>query len=167
MKPIKRAALNWSYIHDFNAQTRGCFRRGILQEKGPKSCPLAILNGMLDILLALASATSPFLTNSKNFAAIQGYLQDLIPKDCRRGRRLMVVNEAYKMKPAIYEDEEGNEYEDYSSFVEHNVDEKRLEELGLKRRLEAVSLQMPAAGTVVSVDCFTTSSLYGPCASES
>lgn len=51
----------------------------------------------------------------------------------------MVINEAYRMKPAIYEDKDGNEYEDYSAFVEHDVDEKKMEELGIKRRLEAVS----------------------------
>lgn len=50
----------------------------------------------------------------------------------------MVVNDAYRMKPAVYEDEEGNEYEDYSAFVEHNVDEAKMEKLGIKRRLEEV-----------------------------
>ena len=44
------------------------------------------------------------------------------------------------MKPAIYEDDEGNEYEDYSAFVEHDVDEAKMEKLGIKRRLEAVSI---------------------------
>lgn len=43
------------------------------------------------------------------------------------------------MKPAVYEDEEGNEYEDYSAFVENDVDEAKIERLGIKRRLEAVS----------------------------
>ncbi|CDI74588.1 hypothetical protein EPH_0002920 [Eimeria praecox] len=119
-------------------QINGDSYRGIIQEKGPKSCPLAILNGLLDILLTLASTTSPFLTHSSNFAEIQRYLQDLIPPESRRLRRLMVVNEAYRMKPAIYEDEEGNEYEDYSAFVEHDVDEAKMEKLGIKRRLEAV-----------------------------
>lgn len=119
-------------------QINGDSYKGILQVKGPQSCPLAILNGLLDILLTLASTTSPFLTNSKNFAAIQKHLQDLIPRESRRMRRLMVVNDAYRMKPAIYEDEEGNEYEDYSAFVEHHVDEAKMEKLGVKRRLEAV-----------------------------
>lgn len=51
----------------------------------------------------------------------------------------MVVNEGYRMKPAVYEDEEGNEYEDYSAFIEKDVDEAKIERLGIKRRLEAVS----------------------------
>lgn len=127
----------WTYRLPMCA--RASLDRGILQVKGPQSCPLAILNGLLDILVTLASTTSPFLTNSKNFAAIQKHLQDLIPTESRRMRRLMVVNEAYRMKPAIYEDEEGNEYEDFSAFVEHNVDEDKMAKLGIKRRLEAVS----------------------------
>lgn len=128
-----------------------CLRRGIIQEKGPKSCPLAILNGLLDILLTLASTTSPFLTHSSNFAEIQRYLQDLIPPESRRLRRLMVVNDAYRMKPAVYEDEEGNEYEDYSPFVEHNVDEEKMEKLGIKRRLEAVSSRPPCRHFIVHI----------------
>ncbi|CDJ65357.1 oxidoreductase, putative [Eimeria necatrix] len=119
-------------------QLNGDSYRGIIQEKGPQSCPLAILNGLLDILLTLASTTSPFLTHSSNFAEIQRYLQDLIPPESRRLRRLMVVNEGYRMKPAVYEDEEGNEYEDYSAFIEKDVDEAKIERLGIKRRLEAV-----------------------------
>ncbi|KAL8434173.1 hypothetical protein ACSSS7_003355 [Eimeria intestinalis] len=119
-------------------QLNGDSYKGILQKKGPQSCPLAILNGLLDVLLTLSTATSPFLTNSRNFPGIQQHLQDLIPPASRRLRRLMVINEAYRMKPAIYEDEEGNEYEDYSAFIEHDVDEKKMEELGIKRRLEAV-----------------------------
>ncbi|KAL8270969.1 hypothetical protein Esti_005124 [Eimeria stiedai] len=119
-------------------QINGDSYKGILQKKGPQSCPLAILNGLLDVLLTLASASSPFLTSSRNFPEIQKHLQDLIPPESRRLRRLMVINDAYRMKPAIYEDEEGNEYEDYSAFVEHDVDEKKIEQLGIKRRLEAV-----------------------------
>ncbi|KAL8444653.1 hypothetical protein Emed_006129 [Eimeria media] len=119
-------------------QINGDSYKGILQKKGPQSCPLAILNGLLDVLLTLASTTSPFLTSSRNFPEIQKHLQDLIPPESRRLRRLMVINDAYRMKPAIYEDEEGNEYEDYSAFVEHDVDEKKMEQLGIKRRLEAV-----------------------------
>ncbi|KAL8450524.1 hypothetical protein Emag_003153 [Eimeria magna] len=119
-------------------QINGDSYKGILQKKGPQSCPLAILNGLLDVLLTLASTTSPFLTSSRNFPEIQKHLQDLIPPESRRLRRLMVINDAYRMKPAIYEDEEGNEYEDYSAFVEHDVDEKKMEKLGIKRRLEAV-----------------------------
>ncbi|XP_026193227.1 uncharacterized protein LOC34623624 [Cyclospora cayetanensis] len=119
-------------------QINGDSYKGILQAKGSKSCPLVILNGLLDILLTLASTASPFLTHSKNFAEIQRYLQDLIPPESRRLRRLVVVDESYHMKPAIYEDSEGNEYEDYSAFVEEKVDEAKIEALGVKRRLEAV-----------------------------
>ncbi|KAL8440337.1 hypothetical protein Efla_000225 [Eimeria flavescens] len=151
MKPTGEVVIDPQYLVDeqdlFDAvrgvstmieQINGESYKGILQKKGPQSCPLAILNGLLDILLSLASTTSPFLTSSKNFPEIQRHLQDLIPQGSRRLRRLMVINEAYKMKPAVYEDEEGNEYEDYSAFVERDVDEKKMEQLGIKRRLEAV-----------------------------
>ena len=137
----QRGWLNFAGVsHLFFLACRRFFVRGILQKKGPQSCPLAILNGLLDILLTLGSTTSPFLTNSKNFGEIQRYLQDLIPMESRRLRRLMVVDQAHRMKPAVYEDDEGNEYEDFGPFVHHEVDEAKIEKLGIRRRLEAVRL---------------------------
>lgn len=112
----------------------------VIQRSGPTACPVTIANGLLDILLAIGASATPLLKNGNaNFAVIQRFLQGLLPTNARRLRRLVVLEANTEMKPGLYTDEEGREFEDYSAFVVHGVDEAKLERLGLKRRLEAVS----------------------------
>ncbi|PFH31199.1 hypothetical protein BESB_030730 [Besnoitia besnoiti] len=127
--------------------------RGVLQPAGSFSCPVTVLNGLLDLILTVASTTSLFVTKPGNLPLIQKYLQDLLPTTSRRLRRLVAIGEDVKPRrlettdlgdfeePGDYHQDGMNEpntfiMEDYSEHVITDVDEKKMEELGIKRKLE-------------------------------
>ncbi|EPT31830.1 hypothetical protein TGME49_253150 [Toxoplasma gondii ME49] len=135
--------------------------RGVLQPAGSLSCPVTVLNGLLDLILTVASMTSLFITKPGNLPLIQKYLQDLLPANSRRLRRLVAVGDDVKPRrleatdlgdleePGDYHQDGMNEpntfiLEDYSDHVIENVDEKKMEELGIKRKLEEAGFDFEA-----------------------
>ncbi|PHJ25731.1 oxidoreductase [Cystoisospora suis] len=135
--------------------------KGVVQPAGSFSCPVTILNGLLDLILTIAGTTSIFVTRPGNFALIQKFLQDLLPPNNRRLRRLVAVGDHVKARrlqtadlgdleePADYIQEGMNEpnkfvLEDYSEHVVENVDEKKMEELGIKEKLKEAGFDFEA-----------------------
>ncbi|PHJ25727.1 mandelonitrile lyase [Cystoisospora suis] len=114
------------------------------------SCPATVLNGLLDILTTIGSTSSIFLTRPTNFFLIQNHLQDLLPPQYRRLRRIVKVDEAVEPRrlASTYTDEEtllngqrqGDlyEFEDYSSHVLEGLDLETMERIGIKKHLEEV-----------------------------
>ncbi|CBZ50295.1 putative oxidoreductase [Neospora caninum Liverpool] len=135
--------------------------KGVLQPAGSLSCPETVLNGLLDLILTVASMTSLFVTKPGNLPLIQKYLQDLLPTNSRRLRRLVAIGDNVKPRrleatdlgdleePGDYHQDGMNEpntfiLEDYSEHVIDNVDEKKMEELGIKRKLEEAGFDFEA-----------------------
>eukprot|EP00920_Eleutheroschizon_duboscqi_P006485 GHVT01015389.1.p1 GENE.GHVT01015389.1~~GHVT01015389.1.p1 ORF type:complete len:1210 (+),score=158.02 GHVT01015389.1:631-4260(+) len=63
--------------------------KGVLQKKSPTACPMTILNGILDMMLHVGLDDKALADHGESLDKLQHHLEDLMPVEYRRRRRLL------------------------------------------------------------------------------
>ncbi|PFH31192.1 hypothetical protein BESB_030660 [Besnoitia besnoiti] len=122
--------------------------RKVVQDAQVFSCPATILNGFLDILTTLGSTSAVFMTKPTNFYLMQNHLQDLVPPQHRRLRRIVKLGEGVRPRKLQALDVDGElqeegpgtacEFEDYSPHIVEDLDLEKMAAVGIKSHLKDI-----------------------------